>query len=73
MDETSNEIVLPVVDLIFRTFPFLLSLPFSLTKKPFYCRTATNAVMNTIQKISVSTVLKWIIIRFNNDSLVSNL
>lgn len=55
MDETANEIASPIVDLMFRTFPVLLKLPFSITKKPSYCKNTINEVMNSIRKISVSS------------------
>lgn len=62
MDETSNEIAAPIVDLIFRTFPVLLNLPFSFTKKPSYCKCTIDEVMNSIRKISVSS----------NDTIANN-
>lgn len=56
MDETSNEIAVPIVDLIFRTFPVLLNLPFSITKKLSYCKYTIDEVMKSIRKISVSSI-----------------
>lgn len=53
MEECSNEIAAPIVDLVFRTFPVLLKLPFSITKKPAYCRYTIDEILNTIRKISV--------------------
>lgn len=53
MEECSNEIAAPIVDLVFRTFPVLLKLPFSITKKPAYCRYTIDEILNAIRKISV--------------------
>ncbi|XP_065941714.1 cytochrome P450 2D10 isoform X2 [Magallana gigas] len=58
MDETANEIASPIVDLMFRTFPVLLKLPFSITKKPSYCKNTINEVMNSIRKISIEKDIK---------------
>lgn len=58
MEECSNEIAAPMVDLVFRTFPVLLKLPFSITMKPAYCRHTIDEILNSIRKISVRSMEK---------------
>eukprot|EP00105_Crassostrea_gigas_P026902 XP_011448029.2 PREDICTED: vitamin D 25-hydroxylase [Crassostrea gigas] len=58
MEECSNEIAAPIVDLVFRTFPVLLKLPFSMTKKPAYCRYTIDEIVNIVRKISIEKEIK---------------
>lgn len=58
MEECSNEIAAPMVDLVFRTFPVLLKLPFSITMKPAYCRHTIDEILNSIRKISIEKEIK---------------
>ena len=57
MDEVSNEVAMPVVDLIFRKFPFLMNLPFAFTKKPAYCKYMIDEIMRKVQKMSASVFI----------------
>lgn len=67
MDETANEIASPIVDLMFRTFPVLLKLPFSMTKKPAYCRYTIDEIVNIVRKISVRSMMSKKTIKLNVD------
>lgn len=68
MEECSNEIAAPIVDLVFkRTFPVLLKLPFSMTKKPAYCRYTIDEIVNIVRKISVRSMMSKKTIKLNVD------
>lgn len=67
MEECSNEIAAPIVDLVFRTFPVLLKLPFSMTKKPAYCRYTIDEIVKIVRKISVRSMMSKKTIQLNVD------
>jgi hypothetical protein len=57
VDENANAIAAPVVDLVFRTFPFLRFLPLPFARKPSLAKCSMNEMMKTIKKITVSVCL----------------
>ncbi|XP_062614296.1 cytochrome P450 2D28-like [Saccostrea cucullata] len=52
MDDISNDIAIPLVDNIFKTFPFLRFLPFSMTKKPFLVKSMIEDMTKRIKQIT---------------------
>ncbi|XP_048780297.2 cytochrome P450 2C31-like [Ostrea edulis] len=52
VDENSNDIATPMVDLAFRTFPFLQFLPLPVARKPSLVKFCIDEMMKTIKKIT---------------------
>ncbi|XP_061182630.1 cytochrome P450 1A2-like [Saccostrea echinata] len=52
MDHIANDIAGPLVDNMFKTFPFLRFLPFSITKKPFLVKSMLEDLIKRIKKIT---------------------
>jgi hypothetical protein len=54
VDDNSNACVAPIIDLSFKTFPFLRFLPFTFARKPYLAKCSMDEMMKAIKKITVS-------------------
>lgn len=73
MEECLNEIVVLIVDLVFRIFFVLLKLLFFMIKKLVYCRYIIDEIVNIVRKILVCSMMSKKIIKLNVDLINLNL